>query len=82
MVTALQMAVLTKHDLVDLINIAIEELVRQRFELPGFSTLERAARTVRKHHMQQLYQQVSEALTLEERQRLETLFKPSEEGTA
>ncbi|WP_219904689.1 DUF4158 domain-containing protein [Stenomitos frigidus] len=29
----------TKHDLVDLINVAIEALVRQRFELPAFSTL-------------------------------------------
>ena len=29
---AMQFAVLSKHDLVDLVNIAIEELVRQRYE--------------------------------------------------
>lgn len=63
MLEALKRAVEAKYDLVDLINIAIEELVRQRFELPGFSTLERAARTVRKAHLEQLYQWVSEALT-------------------
>lgn len=82
MVTALQMAVLAKHDLVDLINIAIEELVRQRFELPGFSTLERAARTARREHLEHLYQQISHALTQTEHQSLETLFQPSEERTA
>ncbi|MEA5415494.1 DUF4158 domain-containing protein, partial [Synechococcus sp. BA-132 BA5] len=37
----LRKAALTKHDLVDLINITIEELVRQRFELPAFSSLKR-----------------------------------------
>jgi hypothetical protein len=31
----------------DLINMAIEELIRQRFELPAFSTLLRIARTTR-----------------------------------
>ena len=82
MTRALEMAVLTKHDLVDLINIAIEELVRQCFELPGFSTLERAARTVRKHHLEHLYQQVSDALTLEERPRLEQLFNQREDDGA
>lgn len=81
MLTALTMAVQAKYDLVDLINIAIEELVRQRFELPGFSTLERAARTVRKAHLEQLYQQVSEALTSAERQHLANLFKESDDGT-
>lgn len=34
----------TKQDLADIINVVIEELVRQRFELPGFSTLQRTAR--------------------------------------
>ncbi len=29
----------TKDDLADLMNVAIEELVRNRFELPGFTTL-------------------------------------------
>jgi len=33
-----------REDLADIVNTAIEELVRQRYELPGFSTLFRAAR--------------------------------------
>jgi len=81
MLQALEMAVVTKHDLADLINVAIEELVRQRFELPGFSTLERTARSVRKQKIEALYQQVENRLTSAEKQRLEELFnsqKPEE----
>ena len=44
--TCLQ-AARTRDDLPDLINMAIEELIRQRFELPAFSTLLRIARTTR-----------------------------------
>ncbi len=35
----------TKQELADIINVVIEELVRQRVELPGFSTLQRVARS-------------------------------------
>ena len=37
----------TRDDLPDIINMAIEELIRQRHELPAFSTLLRVARTAR-----------------------------------
>lgn len=37
----------TRDDLPDIINMAIEELIRQRYELPAFSTLLRIARTAR-----------------------------------
>ena len=37
---AMREASWSKDDLVDLINIAIEELIRQRFELPAFSAFE------------------------------------------
>ena len=47
MIHAVAGAASTKHELEDLINIAIEQLVRQRFELPAFDTLNRAARRVR-----------------------------------
>ena len=33
----------TKDDLADLINVALEELVRCRFELPAFGTLDRGS---------------------------------------
>ena len=49
-----------REDLADIVNVAIEELVRQRYELPGFSTLFRAARaarvTVNRGYYPQIYQ--------------------------
>ncbi|MDE2422485.1 MAG: Tn3 family transposase [Gammaproteobacteria bacterium] len=38
----------------DIINVAIEELVRQRIELPAFSTLDRLAGRIR-HHINQTF---------------------------
>ncbi|MGI0484872.1 DUF4158 domain-containing protein [Pantanalinema rosaneae CENA516] len=65
----------TKHDLVDLINVAIEELVRQRFELPAFSTLLKAARQARHEVTQALYQQVVSHLTQEESRQIHQLLE-------
>ncbi|MBW4475173.1 MAG: DUF4158 domain-containing protein [Stenomitos rutilans HA7619-LM2] len=65
----------TKHDLVDLINVAIEELVRQRFELPAFSTLLKASRQARNEVTQALYQQVVGSLTQEESRQVNQLFE-------
>src|SRR5207253_963959 len=36
-----------KEDLADIVNVAIEELVRQSYELPGFTVLLRMARQAR-----------------------------------
>ena len=46
--TAAMDAAQTKEDLADIINVMIEALVRRRFELPAFSTLERIAFTARR----------------------------------
>lgn len=56
MIAAMEAAVQTQHDLVDLINVALEELVKERFELPGFTTLEKAARTTRATSNEAIYQ--------------------------
>lgn len=40
-------AALTKEDPADIINVGIEELLRLRFELPGFSTILRTAKYAR-----------------------------------
>jgi hypothetical protein len=45
--SAAREAAQTKHELADIINVVIEQLIRQRFELPGFSTLFRTARRIR-----------------------------------
>jgi hypothetical protein len=41
MLVAMSEAAATKDELADLINVAIEELVRKKYELPAFDTLVR-----------------------------------------
>ncbi|WP_346294450.1 DUF4158 domain-containing protein [Sphaerothrix gracilis] len=82
MVAAMQFAVISKHDLVDLVNIAIEELVRQRYELPGFSTLLRTARSIRNAANSDIYQRVTESLTAEGKQQIDNLLQVDVETDA
>ncbi len=74
MIRALAEAARTKGDLIDLVNVAIEELVRQRFELPAFDTLDRAARKVRATVARQLYRRVFAALAPTARGQIDALF--------
>ncbi|MFD5430271.1 DUF4158 domain-containing protein [Streptomyces sp. NPDC127084] len=46
-VTAMEEAAPVRASVVDLVNVALEELVRAGLELPGFSTLDRMAASVR-----------------------------------
>ena len=74
MTQAMERAALTKHDLADLMNVAIEELVRQRFELPAFSTVLRFARQVRQLTTIAFYGQVTQTLGREEIVQFNRLF--------
>ncbi|MEL7475147.1 MAG: DUF4158 domain-containing protein, partial [Cyanobacteria bacterium J06555_12] len=74
MTTVMEQAAVTKYDLADLINIAIEELVRQRFELPAFSTLIRFAQQVRQLVSNRLYHQVVKGFGRDEILQIERLF--------
>lgn len=47
-----------KEEPLDLINIAIEELIRNRFELPAFKTLERAVNRILKLSQQEYFKNV------------------------
>lgn len=60
----------TRDDLPDIINMAIEELIRQRYELPAFSTLLRIARTARSLANRGFQRHFSESLDEDTRQRL------------
>jgi len=64
----------TKDDLADLINVALEELVRCRFELPTFGTLDRAAHHARAVVAHGIYRQVEHRLSEETRTALDALF--------
>ena len=80
-VAVMETAALTKHDLVDLINIAIEELVRQRFELPAFSTLLRVAGKARTTVTHRFYCQITHSLTQLELDQIQKLFQLEDDTT-
>jgi TnpA family transposase len=77
----MQKAALTQQDLADLINVGIEELVRQRFELPAFSTLKRVAQQVRAQVTATFYAQVGERLSQDDRVALDQLWVIAPEST-
>ena len=66
---------LTMDNPADLVNAAIEELVKERFELTGFTTLDRMARHVRRTVNARLFAQVDERLTARVGRRLDTLLE-------
>ena len=68
----------TKNDLADIINVAIEELVHHRYELPVFNTLVRAAKRVRVAVDRAFYWQVKQNLNHEDCQQLDSLFTTTE----
>ena len=58
----------------DLINVAIEQLVRDRIELPAFSALDRLARRIRTLVNGRYFVVIAERLTADEKQRLDDLL--------
>lgn len=61
----------------DLINVAIEELVRQRIELPAFSTLDRHSRRIRTLVNSRIFETVLKRLSELELKQLDTLLEIS-----
>jgi TnpA family transposase len=68
----------TKEELADIINVGIEELVRQRFELPGFSTLRRVAQSGRAAVNQDIYRHVADAMGTEGRAQVDQMLRADE----
>ena len=71
---AIEQAVYTMSDPADLINVALENLVRERIEIPAFSTLDRLAGHIRQKVHQQLYEQITQPLTSDQVQALESML--------
>ncbi len=72
--TAFRDAALVKDDVIDLVNIGIETLVRHRYELPAFDTLVREARVQRIAANQALFDRIHHALGESDRAALDRLF--------
>jgi TnpA family transposase len=71
---AVRFAAERMEDLADIINVAIEELIRQSFELPGFTTLVRAAQRGRAEVNRALYRRVHDAIGAEGRNAIDVLL--------
>ena len=78
--TVIRRSAFTMSDPADLINVAIEELVHARYELPAFSTLDRLAGHVREQVHRQLYAQITASLTADGRDRLDALLRVPDES--
>ena len=72
-------AAYTMSDPADLINVAIEELVKENIELPAFSTLDRLTNHLRTQVHNTIYQCVAQNLTNEQKDALEKLLIVSED---
>ena len=64
----------TKEDIVDILNVGVEELVRLRYELPKFDHLLRVAYQARKKTDAGIYASVCEAIPEPTRNQLEHLL--------
>ncbi|MBS0433475.1 MAG: Tn3 family transposase [Proteobacteria bacterium] len=64
----------TKQELADIINVVLEELVRQHYVLPGFTVMLRMARAAREKVNQAIYERTTAALDGAVRQRLDALL--------
>ena len=64
----------TRQELADIINVVIEELVRCRYELPGFTTLQRAARHARAQTNTIIYDTIARQLPTETKSHLDQLL--------
>lgn len=67
-------AVRTMNNPADIINAAIDELVKQRYEMPAFSTLDRLVKRVRALVYGRIFRQVEAKITPEAQQVFETLL--------
>jgi TnpA family transposase len=69
-----------REDLADIINVAIEELVRQRYELPSFPALFRYARVARATVNRGYYARIASSLDASAKERINQLLnRPAED---
>jgi TnpA family transposase len=73
-VETVRQAAQTMSDPADLINVAIEQLVRQQFELPAFSTLDKLVNHIRHQVHQRMYAQVAAKLNVAQKAVLDSLL--------
>ncbi len=66
---------LSKDEPADLVNIAIEKLIHQNFELPAFSTLAETARHIHAQSYRELYHTIYQSLDTDAINAMDDLFQ-------
>lgn len=79
-VRATGIAARTKDEPSDLINVAIEELIRQHYELPAFSTLLRISNRIRVAVYRSFYKQIYTLLSQESRNKIDKLLEAEQDN--
>jgi len=79
-VRAIGAAAKTKDEPSDLINVAIEELVREHYELPAFSTLVRASNRIRVSVYRSFYRQINTLLSEDSRSKIDKLLESQQDN--
>lgn len=67
-------AATTKNAESDIVNIILKNLIKERFELPGFTTIQRIARSARDKVNNEYYQKIISPLTSEGKKLIDNLF--------
>ena len=79
-IRAIGAAARTKDEPSDLINVAIEELIRQHYELPAFSTLVRASNRIKVSVYRSFYRQIHTLLSEESRNKIDKLLESEQDN--
>ena len=64
----------TKIRFVDILNAVIETLIREKYELPALSTLEKVTRTAMVMEQNKLYSSIAEKMTPELQAQIDSLL--------
>jgi Domain of unknown function (DUF4158) len=80
-IKAVSDAASTMDNPADLINVALETLIKERFELPAFSTLDRLVGRVRVVANQRYFEKILTRLSSEETRRLDALLVTEGRGS-
>ena len=75
MVNAMAEVAFVKDEPADLVNVAIEKLIQQNFELPAFNTLAEAARHIHAQSYRELYHTIYQSLDTDAINAMDDLFQ-------
>jgi len=81
MTQAMESAVFEKDAKGDIVNVAIDELVKHSCELPAFQTLVKSVNHIHSIAYRSLYKQVTDSLDNEEKEKIDALFQQVDGAT-